>query len=140
MSVAYNALGQPTSVTHPDGTVEKATYDRARVRTGVVHWVDQIEKVGERIAQETTRLLLPTVYEMLGKGARVAFGRWLSVDRDSIWIRQRHLPRAELASARVASGFIDLLRRGQKQPWARVRLASVPNPFVFLHIVSHRDP
>jgi hypothetical protein len=101
-----------------------------------------VSQLGRQIEQQVTRLLLPPVIARCDGGAEMSWDgglrvrlSQLGVDRDSG--HDMSLPLDEVEAVTLDEEQLSIVRKDQKEPWYRQRVATIANVAVFKGLVDH---
>jgi hypothetical protein len=134
--ITYRVYGVTTNrVSTHKYTIRRADGTRMVFRDTLL----DVENLGNTIAQETARLLLPRAIDTYNSGASVVFGP-LSVSKQGITKSTKHLPWDQFAGVQVENGTIKIRQRGQRGAWASVEVSTLPNFLVFMNLLSRVQP
>lgn len=117
-------------------TLKKETGETLRLTNNAE--IRNVERVADRIAQETLARLLPRALAAVDAGAAVPFGGWTVTGEDVARGPKARLPWSEVGVVETdAYGAIVVRQRGQRSgPWARLAYGKVPNAHVFLPLAD----
>jgi hypothetical protein len=97
----------------------------------------QIQALGDAIQRNVSAALLPRYVQALNSGQRLSFGP-LAIDRQGLYAGDKSLPWAEIEAVEIQNGAIAIKNAaGDWCNWAPVKLAQVPNFWVFYEIISY---
>lgn len=120
-----------------DGTVYRFTNNLApEVQLGL----PTVSRLGGRIEQEVTRVLLPPAIAACDGGADMTWDRLrlsqsqLRVDRDG---GQTSLPLDDVERVTLHDEWLTIFRKGQQRAWHRQRVKTIANVEVFKGVVDH---
>ena len=97
----------------------------------------QIEALGDAIQRNVSAALLPRHVQALNSGQRLSFGP-LAIDRQGLYAGDTSLSWAEIAAVKLQNGAIAIKQvAADSCDWAPLKLAQVPNFWIFFQIVRH---
>jgi len=118
-------------------TIHKYTIRR---KDGVKVMLDDrfadVETLGNTISRELTRCLLPQVINAYNAGSTITFGPF-SVSLQGVSNGRELLPWNQIKVLRLNRGFVMVRKEGKWLTWSAVRVADVPNIFVFMALVDY---
>lgn len=134
--ITYRVYGVPTNrVTAHKYTIRQADGTRMIFKDTLL----DVENLGNTVAQETARLLLPRAIDTYNSGAPVVFGP-LSVSKQGITKGKEHLPWDHFAGFQVENGTVKFRQQGKRGAWASVEVSTLPNFLVFVNLLSRVQP
>ena len=94
-----------------------------------------VEEIGNRISAEITNYLWPHVFAAYNAGNPITFGP-LTVSLQGIGDGLEVLPWSQITDIRMNRGYINVKKADKWLNWSTMRVAKVPNVFVFMTLVS----
>ncbi len=98
--------------------------------------IKNVEALGNTIARETLRVLLPKVIEAYRAGSTITFGP-LSVSQQGVSNGKEMLPWSQIKGIEVKRGIVSVKKEGKWLNWSTVRVPKIPNFFVFNALVDY---
>jgi hypothetical protein len=98
--------------------------------------LSSLKEFGLMLERVTLGHLYPPAREEFRAGRSVAFGAVLAVEAEGVVCRRNLLTWSELDEVLVKGGNVELMLRGQDQPWNTVPLRDVPNVGVLLELAN----
>ncbi len=95
-----------------------------------------VEALGNTIARETLRILLPRVIEAYRAGSMITFGP-LSVSQQGVSNGKEMLPWSQIKGIEIKRGIVTVKKDGKWLSWSSVRVPQIPNFFVFNALVDY---
>jgi hypothetical protein len=95
-----------------------------------------VEALGNTIARETLRILLPRVIEAYRAGSTITFGP-LSVSQQGVSNGRELLPWNQIKGIEIRRGIVTVKKEGKWLSWSSVRVPNIPNFFVFNALVDY---
>lgn len=119
------------------GTTHKYTIRRSDGAQLILNDIfPDVELIGNRIAQEITRCLLPRAITSYNAGQTITFGK-LSVNMQGVSNGREMLPWNQIKGINVNRGIVSVKKEGKILNWSTVQVAHVPNIFVFMALVNY---
>lgn len=116
-------------------TLHKATGETLRLAWNVE--IRDIERVADRIAEETLRRLLPRALATVEGGGMVPFGDWTVTREHLASGPDARLPWDEVRDIEAREGVIVVREHGRRfGSWARMAYGKMPNAHVFLPLAD----
>lgn len=95
-----------------------------------------VEKLGDTISNQVTKILLPQVIAAYNAGQTITFGP-LSVNRQGLTnVLGNLLPWPEIKDIEIQRGFVAVSRAGKWLKWSNQSVKDIPNVFVFIALVK----
>ena len=98
--------------------------------------IKNVEALGNTIARETLRILLPRVIEAYRAGSTITFGP-LSVSQQGVSNGKELLPWYQIKGIEIQRGTVMVKKEGKRLNWSSVRVPQIPNFFVFNALVDY---
>jgi len=98
--------------------------------------IKNVEALGNTIARETLRILLPRVIEAYRAGSTITFGP-LSVSQQGVSNGKELLPWYQIKGIEIQRGTVTVKKEGKRLNWSSVRVPQIPNFFVFNALVDY---
>lgn len=97
--------------------------------------IDHFHELVNLVRERSFSALLNLAQRQLSESGKVHFGRFVSLDQDTIQLRQVSLPRSEISSARVEKGWLKIKTLPKKQ--YKSRADQLDNLDVLLYLISN---
>ena len=97
--------------------------------------LQNIEKLGKKIMDQTTKVILPWAKRVYNKGKVVHFGS-LGVSQDGLHYGSSLLEWEDIKGVKLKDGYILVSKRGKWMKWCTISASSIPNLQVFLTMVN----
>ena len=97
--------------------------------------ITNVGRLGNVISEMVTRVRLPEAIAAFQAGRTVAFGP-LSVSMQGVSNSKELISWDQIKDFRVNNGMVTVKKEGKWLSWSSVRVASIPNFFVFLALVN----
>ncbi len=95
-----------------------------------------VETLGNTISRALTDCLLPQVISAYNAGSTITFGP-LSISLQGASNGRELLPWSQIKELRLNRGFVTVRKEGKWLTWSSIRVANVPNIFVFMALVDY---
>lgn len=97
--------------------------------------ITHVERLGDVISDMVTRVKLPEVSAAFKAGSAVTFGQ-LSVSLQGVSNGKETISWEQVKDVKVNRGIVIVKKEGKWLSWSSVRVANIPNFFVFLALVN----
>lgn len=93
-----------------------------------------VERVGNLVADQVLRFQLPQALEAYKAGQVIGFGP-LSVSLQGVSNSKETIPWSQVKGVQISNGVVAVKKEGKRLNWSIIRVADIPNFFVFLTLV-----
>jgi hypothetical protein len=129
--VNYYRYGRKTRTTHKY-TVQRKDGFRIEFKDQYTN----VERLGNTILAETSRIMLPAVIQAYNSGQAVVFGPW-TVSMHGLQKGSNLLPWHEVKNVELKQGVVAISKQGKLLNWGSMSVKDLPNPLVFLGLIDH---
>jgi hypothetical protein len=112
-------------------TVQHRNGQKIKLTNGIRN----IKALGEMMQSETFTRLMPLAVAAYNNGETLHFGK-LTISQQGIGNSKEIVPWAQVKGVEVVQGYVGVKREGKWLRWANIRVASVPNFFIFMALVD----
>lgn len=97
--------------------------------------ITNVEQLGDSISSMVTRVKLPEVVAAYKAGETITFGP-LNVNQQGVSNGKELIAWEQIKEFRINNGIVTVKKEGKWLNWSSVRVANIPNLFIFLALVS----
>jgi hypothetical protein len=98
-------------------------------------WHPELEKLGLKILDKTTQMLLPSYDQAFESGEQVDFGPRLVIDKEKLYDRGRWASLSDVKQIEVKQGSVRIATSSNSN-WANINVYDIANIMVFLQLAK----